>query len=55
MPVTKKKNIRKSRSTSSLNSPKTVVVMHTVEKETLFPEKVKMAKEILSKTKFMDR
>lgn len=55
MPITKKKNIRKSRSTSSLNSSKAVVVMHTVEKKSLFPEKVKMANEILSKTKFMDR
>ncbi len=31
-----------------------VVVMHTVEKETLFPEKLKMVNEMLSKTKFLD-
>jgi hypothetical protein len=55
MPVAKKKNIRKSRKKPLLNSSKTVIVVHTVEKETLFPEKVKRANEILSNTKFLDR
>jgi hypothetical protein len=54
MPVVKKKNIRKSRK-KSLNSSKTVIVVHTVEKDTLFPEKVEKAKRILSNTKFLDR
>ncbi len=55
MPVAKKKNIRKSRKKSLLSSSKAVVVVHTVEKETLFPEKLKRANEILNKTKFLDR
>ena len=54
MPLAKKKNIRKKRK-SSLQLSKAVIVMHTVEKEPLFPEKVKRANEILSKTKFMHR
>jgi hypothetical protein len=55
MAVAKKKNIRKGRKKSLPNSSKAVVVVHTVEKETLFPEKLKKANEILSKTKFLDR
>jgi len=55
MPIAKKKNISKSRKKSLLNSSKSVIVVHTTEKETLFPEKVKKAKEILRNTKFLDR
>jgi len=55
MSITRKKNIRKSRKKSLLNSSKAVVVVNTTEKETLFPEKVKRANEILSNTKFSDR
>jgi hypothetical protein len=54
MPVTKKKHIIKSRRKGLISSSNTVVVMHTIEKETLFPEKLKMVNEILSKTKFLD-
>jgi hypothetical protein len=55
MPIAKKKNIRTSRKKSLLNSSKSVIVVHTTENETLFPEKVKRAKEILRHTKFLDR
>ncbi len=54
MPITKKKYIRKSRRQRTLDSSNVALVMHTVEKETLFPEKLKRANEILSKTKFLD-
>ncbi|HEX9510085.1 MAG TPA: hypothetical protein VF939_06350 [Puia sp.] len=54
MPVTKKKNIRKSRKKSVLNSPKTVIVTLTDEKETLFPEKLKKVNEMLSNAELMD-
>jgi hypothetical protein len=54
MPIAKKKNIRKSRKKPLLNSSKSVIVVHTTEKETLFPEKVKK-EAILSNTKFPDR
>ena len=39
------------------NLPPVVVVTHTFidEGENLFPEKLKKAQEILSKTKFLDR
>ena len=55
MPVTRKKNIRIKRKKPSLDSSNVVIVMHTVEKETLFPEKLKKANEMLSKAKMLDR
>jgi hypothetical protein len=54
MPGAKKKNIGKSRKKNLLDSSNVVVVMHTIEKETLFPEKLEKANEILRNTKFID-
>ncbi|WP_229688888.1 hypothetical protein [Puia dinghuensis] len=54
MTVTKKKNLAgKSR---KKRIPPVVVVTNTIlpAEETLFPEKLKKAQEILSRTKFMD-
>jgi hypothetical protein len=55
MPIAKKKNIRKFRKKSLRDSSKSLIVVHTTEEETFFPEKVKRAKEILRNTKFLDR
>lgn len=53
--MTVKKNIRnKKRNRPSLDSSNVVVVMHTIEKETLFPEKLKKANEMLSKAEMLD-
>jgi hypothetical protein len=54
MPTTRKKNIRKTRRKPLQDSSNVVVVMHTREKETLFPEKLKMANEMLGNTKLLD-
>jgi len=57
MSKTTKKGIqktRKKRKNPVLDSSNVVIVMHTTEKATLFPEKLKKANEILSKTKFLD-
>jgi len=53
MPTTKKKNGLKS---LKKRKGSTVVVMATdiEEKDTLFPEKVAHAREVLSKAKFVD-
>jgi len=53
MPVKKKKNIRKKKK-PSLDSSNVVIVMHTVEKETLFPEKLAKMNEMLSKAEMLD-
>lgn len=57
MSNTKKKNIRitrKKRKNLVLDSSNVVIVFHTTEGETLFPEKLKKANEMLSRTKFLD-
>jgi hypothetical protein len=54
MSATKKKNIRIKRKKPSLDSSNVIIVMHTVEKETLFPEKLKKANDMLSKAKMLD-
>ncbi|HET6252493.1 MAG TPA: hypothetical protein VFE32_00395 [Puia sp.] len=53
MPTIKKKNARKTLKKRKSN---TVVVISSEidEKDTLFPEKVAHAREILSKAKFLD-
>ena len=53
MPVASKKNIRKSKSKKIDSSTVVVVKTRIAAKDTLFPEKVARAKEILSKTKFL--
>jgi hypothetical protein len=57
MPKTKKKptpKTRKKRKMPSLDSSNVVIVIHTKEKETLFPEKLKKANEMLRNAKMMD-
>jgi hypothetical protein len=55
MPVTKKKILSNKKRQKKL--PPVIVVTHTVTsiEENPFPEKLEKAKEILSRTKFMDR
>jgi hypothetical protein len=55
MPATKKSNARKP--TRKKRIPPVVVVTNTIvpADQTLFPEKLLKAKEILSKTKFLPR
>ena len=56
MPV-KKKNIRKpskKRKKLSLDASNVVIVKHTVEKQTLFPEKLKKINKLLENAKMMD-
>ena len=56
MPV-KKKNIRKPskrRKKLSLDAANVVIVKHTVEKQTLFPEKLKKINKMLENAKMMD-
>ena len=55
--MAKKKNIRiswKKRENLMLDSSNVVVVFHTTEGETLFPEKLAKMNEMLSRTKFLD-
>lgn len=53
MPVKKKINIRKKKKLS-LDSSNEVIVMHTVEKETLFPKKLAKMNDMLSKVEMLD-
>jgi hypothetical protein len=56
MPKTKRKSTpktRKKRKVPSLNSSNVVVVIHTKEKETAFPEKLKKMNELLRNAKMM--
>jgi hypothetical protein len=56
MPV-KKKHIRKPskrRKKLSLDASNVVIVRHTVEKETLFPEKLKKINKMLENAELMD-
>jgi hypothetical protein len=57
MPVTKKKNIRKSRKIGKkplLDSSNIVIVTHTVGKKSLFPEKLKKVNKMLRHAKMLD-
>ncbi|HEV9038102.1 MAG TPA: hypothetical protein VGQ51_15815 [Puia sp.] len=54
MSTTRKKNIRIRRKKPSLDASNVVVVTHTTEKDTLVPEKLKKANEMLSKSKMMN-
>lgn len=54
MSTAKKKVIKKTRKKRALDSSKVVVVMHTVEKETLFPEKLKKVNDMLKNAKMLD-
>jgi hypothetical protein len=49
MSTTKKKNIRRKRKKPSLDASNVIIVTHTGEKDTLFPDKLKKANEMLSK------
>ena len=53
MSTTRKKNIRIGRKKPSLDASNVVVVTHTTEQNTLVPEKLKKANEMLSKAKMM--
>jgi len=55
MPAIRKNNAKKP--TRKKRIPPVVVVTHTIVEsdETLFPQKLEMAKDILSKTKFLPR
>ena len=53
----RKKTIRKSnkrRKKLSLDTSNVVIVKHTVEEETLFPEKLKKINKMLENAKLMD-
>ena len=57
MPVKKKNHIRKkvkNRKKLSLDSSNVVIVIHTREKETLFPEKLAKVNAMLANAKLMD-
>ncbi len=54
MSTTEKKVIKKPRKKRNLDSSKVVVVMHTIEKETLFPEKLKKINKMLSNAELLD-
>jgi hypothetical protein len=57
MPVKKKNHIRKTgknRNKLSLDSSNVVIVVHTREKETLFPEKLAKVNAMLANAKLMD-
>jgi hypothetical protein len=53
MSTTRKKNIRLKRKKPSLNASNVIVVTHTSEKNTLVPEKLKKANEMLGTAKMM--
>jgi hypothetical protein len=53
MSATRKKNIRIKRKKPSLDASNVIIVTHTSEKDTLVPEKLKKANEMLSKAKMM--
>ena len=53
MAVVSKKNIRKSKNKKIDSLTVVVVKTKIAAKDTLFPEKVARAKEVLSKTKFL--
>jgi hypothetical protein len=45
---------RKKRKTSIMDASNVVIVRHTTEKETLFPEKLKKVNEMLKNCKMLD-